>query len=274
MFLWSTCLMQSWEKGPARSGFARVRFESTVLTARRTPAISIFVDDHWNDSTYPLRGVAEESKSSGTKADGSELDRRGTPSYWRYFIYRTKTILSLLPHFSFVYLLLTWSGHGRPEVGIRINIRRWRTKLQAVLSAALAVRRVVVVAAADADAGWCWLLLLLPPRQETNERRSSCPLGAQWKRRPETITVTVSWVLDNRPLLRSYVSVCVHVQFSYQVWCYWRNCARSIIARLLARCSTNAFSVIDFRKLKYIGMKRTKARCWWIDFSDEQVRDE
>lgn len=147
--------MQSWEKGPARSGFAQVRFESTVLTARRTPAISIFVDDHWNDSTYPLRGVAEESKSSGTKADGSELDRRGTPSYWRYFIYRTKTILSLLPHFSFVYLLLTWSGHGRPEVGIRINIRRWRTKLQAVLSAALAVRRVVVVAAADADAGCC-----------------------------------------------------------------------------------------------------------------------
>jgi len=72
----------------------------------------------------------------------------------------------------------------------------------AAAAAAAAVAAVAAVVAARRDA----------PRQETNERRSSCPLGAQWKRRPETIVVavTASWILDNWPLLYSCTCMRAH----------------------------------------------------------------
>lgn len=68
-----------------------------------------------------------------------------------------------------------------------------RPSVRRVAAAAAVAAAAVVAARRDA------------PCQETNERRSSCPLGAQWKRRSETIAVavTASWILDNWPLLHS-----------------------------------------------------------------------
>lgn len=100
--------------------------------------------------------------------------------YRRYFIYRTKTVLPPFSSTSASYLLLIWSGHGRPEVGIRINIRRWRTKLQAVLSAALAVHRVVVAAAA-ADAGFCCCCCSSRPARKQMSDDHLVHSGAQWE---------------------------------------------------------------------------------------------
>lgn len=123
------------------------------------------------------------------------------------------------------------------------DVRNYRQSCRPLVYAARpsvhpSIRRVVV-AAADAAAAAAAVAAVVAARrvapcQETNERRSSCPLGAQWKRRPETIAVavTASWILDNWPLLHS-VPICVHVQFSYRVWCNWRNCASARIVRLL-----------------------------------------
>lgn len=75
-----------------------------------------------------LYGESPKNPTAGTKA---ELDRPGTPSYRRYFIYRTKTASPSAPSSSACPL----DSLARSKGGIRINIRRWRMKLQPALSA-------------------------------------------------------------------------------------------------------------------------------------------
>lgn len=161
-------------------------------------------------------------------------------------------------------LLLTWSGHGSPEAetGIRINIRRWRTKLQAVLSAA--------GARCPSIALLLLLLLLLLPRVETRPaRKQMSDDHLVHSRHNGNDDLKPSRSPSRRPgywitgRYSTLVPVCVHIQFSYRVWCNWRNCASVRIVRLLkiagwSMDARNTVPVIDFRKLKDVEVKKER----------------
>lgn len=136
-----------------------------------------------------LYGESPKNPTAGTKA---ELDRPGTPSYRRYFIYRTKTAS---PSSSACPL----DSLARSKGGIRINIRRWRMKLQPALSAVFLSSSFPFPFSFVAAASARCCPSLDDRRQETNERRSSCPLRGTMGNEHDLkrFDATTSYILDN-----------------------------------------------------------------------------
>lgn len=142
-----------------------------------------------------LYGESPKNPTAGTKA---ELDRPGTPSYRRYFIYRTKTAS---PSFPPLPLAPPLDPLARSKGGIRINIRRWRMKLQPTLSAVffLSSSFPFLVASAPLDDASS------PARKQMSDDHPVHSQRHNGKRATTWNDSTTSYVLDNAPLRNCFL---------------------------------------------------------------------